>query len=162
MFFKKNDKTKCESELNNKRLLLQPLRLPFNLELISIFPSNFHHESHTKKFYMRSGDLGSHGIKLLRIWKITKYVLLLSESIEIIELGHSVGDILHFNNITSVIFAIVLGIFVLVGILIRGLFIYYIQCKAPNDRPINKMILCDQVFRYLYMSITFGFYWIYK
>ena len=69
----------------------------------------------------------------------------LSESIEIKESVKSVVDILHFDQITSVIIAIVMGICVLIGILIRGLFIYYIQYKAPNDRPINKMILCDQV-----------------
>ena len=69
----------------------------------------------------------------------------LSEGIEIIESAQSVVDILHLDQITSVIFAIVMGICVFVGILIRGLFIYYIQYKAPNDRPINKMILCDQV-----------------
>ena len=86
--------------------------------------------------------------------------VLLSESIEIIELGRSVGDILHFDKITSVIIAIVLGVCVLLGILIRGLFIYYIQYKAANDRPINKMIFCDQVhtlhiYIYIYILIIY-------
>ena len=32
--FRKNDKTKCDTELNKKELLFQMLRLLFNLELI--------------------------------------------------------------------------------------------------------------------------------
>ena len=38
-----------------------------------------------------------------------------------------------------------LGIVGIIGILIKILFIYYIKYKAPKDRPINRLMLFDQV-----------------
>ena len=41
-----------------------------------------------------------------------------------------------------------------VGLIIRGMFMYYIKYKAPNDRPINKMIFHEQVSSSCFESST--------
>ena len=64
---------------------------------------------------------------------------------EIIKSVKSVVNVLHLNQITAMAYAFGIGICFLIGLFIRGLFIYYVKYKAPNDRPINKMILYDQV-----------------
>ena len=40
---------------------------------------------------------------------------------------------------------LVLGIVTALGFVIKGVFIYYIKYEAPIERPINTMILSDQV-----------------
>ena len=65
--------------------------------------------------------------------------------IEIIKSVKSVVNVLHLNQITALAYALGLGICFFIGLFNRGLFIYYVKYKAPNDRPINKMILYDQV-----------------
>ena len=41
--------------------------------------------------------------------------------------------------------ALVFGIFGIVGLAIKGLFIYYAKFLAPEDRIINSMVKYDQV-----------------
>ena len=41
--------------------------------------------------------------------------------------------------------ALGVGIAAAIGTMIRGLFIYFLKYEAPKDRPINKLMLHDQV-----------------
>ena len=41
--------------------------------------------------------------------------------------------------------ALALIIVAIIGFVIKGLFAYYIKYEAPKERPINTMILSDQV-----------------
>ena len=41
--------------------------------------------------------------------------------------------------------ALVIGIIAIVRSIIRGIFIYFIKYEAPGKRPINSMMLSDQV-----------------
>ena len=49
------------------------------------------------------------------------------------------------GNVRGVCLAIGISIVALVGIIIRGLFIYYVKYAAPKERPINTLMLYDQV-----------------
>ena len=68
-----------------------------------------------------------------------------NQEIQIIESTQSYATILHLDSIASIALALALGIISLIGIFIKGLFLYYIKYKAPKDRPINRMIFIDQV-----------------
>ena len=70
------------------------------------------------------------------------------QEIQIIESSQSYVTILHLDSIISITLGLALGIVSFIGILIKGLFFYYIKYKAPNDRPINRMIFIDQVISY--------------
>ena len=70
------------------------------------------------------------------------------QEIQIIESTQSNVAILHLDSIFSIALALALGIISLIGIFTKGLFMYYIKYKAPNDRPINRMIFIDQVINY--------------
>ena len=65
--------------------------------------------------------------------------------IKVFEIHKSVVNVLHLNRITANTYVILLVFFNLVGLFIKGLFMYFVQFKAPKDRPINKMIFYDQV-----------------
>ena len=65
--------------------------------------------------------------------------------IKVFEIHKSVVNMLHLNRITAITSAILLVLFTLVGLFIKGLFMHFVQFKAPKDRPINKMIFYDQV-----------------
>ena len=67
------------------------------------------------------------------------------QEIQIIESMQSYAPILHLDSFFSIALALALGIISLIGIFIKGLFLYYIKYKAPKDRPINRMIFVDQV-----------------
>ena len=54
--------------------------------------------------------------------------------------------------------AIALGIIFIacIGLIVRGLFIYYLNYEAPGDRPINMMMLQNEVsylFKLMYSSL---------
>ena len=67
------------------------------------------------------------------------------EEIQIFESKLSVVNMLHMNNATAIVSAIIIGAISLIGILIKAFFVYYVRYKAPKDRPINTMIFFDQV-----------------
>ena len=72
-------------------------------------------------------------------------MLLAEDEIHILKLYQSGLSMLHLSTFANVISAILVGIDSLMGIVIKGLFMYYVKYKAPKDRPINRMILFDQV-----------------
>ena len=69
------------------------------------------------------------------------------QEIQIIESEQSNVTIFHVDSFISIALAFAVGMISFISIFIKGLFIYYIKCKAPKDRPINKMIFFDQVRR---------------
>ena len=75
------------------------------------------------------------------------------EEIQIIESKLSNVTILHLNSFISIALAIAIGLISFIGISIKGLFIYYVQCKAPKNRPINEMIFFDQVLKSMLMTL---------
>ena len=74
---------------------------------------------------------------------------LIMDEIQIFESNKSVVSMLHLDSVTLlVVSALMTGIDTFIGIFIKGLFIYYVQYEAPKDRPINRMILFDQVMNF--------------
>ena len=71
---------------------------------------------------------------------------IIKEEIIIYEFDFSAVNMLHLNTATAMVSAIIIGIISLIGILIKAFFMYYVQYKAPKDRPINRMIFFDQVY----------------
>ena len=70
----------------------------------------------------------------------------IQDEILIFESNKSVVRMLHLDSFTAIVVAtILIGINSFIGISIKGLFMYYVQYKAPKNRPINRMILFDQV-----------------
>ena len=55
------------------------------------------------------------------------------------------AQLLEEGNVKGISSAIGISIVALVGIIIRGLFIYYVKYAAPKERPINTLMLYDQV-----------------
>ena len=54
-------------------------------------------------------------------------------------------ELVEKGNVEGTSLAIVISIVALVGIIIRCLFIYYVKYAAPKERPINTLMLYDQV-----------------
>ena len=46
--------------------------------------------------------------------------------------------VLELSTLEGIGVALLIGGIASVGLIIRGMFMYYIKYKAPNDRPINK------------------------
>ena len=70
---------------------------------------------------------------------------LIEDEIQIYGFSRSVVHMLHLDSITAIVFAVLIGLVSLIGIVIKGFFMYYVRHKAPKDRPINRMIFFDQV-----------------
>ena len=87
----------------------------------------------------------------------------IKEQIQIYEFDFSAVNMLHLNAVTAMASAVIIGIISLIGIIIKGFFMYYVQYKAPKDRPINRMIFFDQVInvtQYIhYISHLLGHFW---
>ena len=77
-----------------------------------------------------------------------------NETISIVESEHSGLDVHEVGTWGGIGIFLILGAIALLGSVIRGVFIYYIKYEAPGDRPINSMIMCDQVRAYLHFLNT--------
>ena len=72
----------------------------------------------------------------------------IKDEIQIFESNISVVSMLHIESVAViVVISILVGIGSFIGIFIKGLIIYYVQYEAPKNRPINRMILFDQVIK---------------
>ena len=71
--------------------------------------------------------------------------MLTNETICIVESDHSGQEIQEVGQWYAIGIALMIGLIAAVGLVIRGFFIYYIKYEAPGDRPINTLILTDQV-----------------
>ena len=68
-----------------------------------------------------------------------------NESINICEATQSTVSLLELGKVEGFIIGTGLAIVAGIGLAIKALFIWYIQYRAPKDRPINKLIWYDQV-----------------
>ena len=68
-----------------------------------------------------------------------------NESIHVFESSVSIDDVLDVGLAGGIGLTIFLGSIATAGLIIKGIFIYYIKYAAPKERPINNMVLYDQV-----------------
>ena len=68
-----------------------------------------------------------------------------NETICILDSEYSSQKIQEVGTLYGIVIASIVGILAMVGLVIRGIFIYYIKYEALGDRPINALILSDQV-----------------
>lgn len=68
-----------------------------------------------------------------------------NETICIKEFEYSGQEIQDVGTLNGIGIFLIISIIAAVGLAIRGFFIYYIKYEAPGDRPINTLILSDQV-----------------
>ena len=68
-----------------------------------------------------------------------------NESIHVYESSVSIDDVLDVGLVGGIGLTIFLGSISTAGLIIKGIFIYYIKYAAPKERPINNMVLFDQV-----------------
>ena len=66
-------------------------------------------------------------------------------SIEVCEASRSTIGLLELGRFEGIGMGIGLGIVAGIGLTIKALFVWYIQCRAPKDRPINTLMWHDQV-----------------
>ena len=68
-----------------------------------------------------------------------------NESIHVYESSVSIDDVLGVGLVGGIGLTIFLGSISTAGLIIKGIFIYYIKYAAPKERPVNTMIFYDQV-----------------
>ena len=68
-----------------------------------------------------------------------------NESIQVYESSISIDDVLDVGLVGGIGLTIFLGSISTAGLIIKGIFIYYIKYAAPKERPINNMVFFDQV-----------------
>ena len=68
-----------------------------------------------------------------------------NETISIVESQPSNLKIFEVGRLKCGGIALGVGIAAAMGAMIRGLFIYFLKYEAPKERPINKLMLHDQV-----------------
>ena len=68
-----------------------------------------------------------------------------NESITIHESSEFSDEVLNVGVYGGTGITLVLGSVSLTGLIIKGIFIYYINYAAPKERPINNMVFFDQV-----------------
>ena len=71
--------------------------------------------------------------------------MFLNETICVLESEYSGQEVQDVGTGIGIGIALTLVVVAVVGFVIKGLFIYYIKYEAPQERPINTMILSDQV-----------------
>ena len=79
--------------------------------------------------------------------------MFVNESINICEATRSTISLLELGKIEGIVTGIGLAIIASIGLAIKALFVWYIQYRAPKDRPINTLIWYDQV-RIIYLSYS--------
>ena len=68
-----------------------------------------------------------------------------NESIYVLESSLSTLGLFQLGEIGGWGTALIFGILTSIGLLIKSVFVYYIHYWAPKDRPINALILVDNV-----------------
>ena len=71
-----------------------------------------------------------------------------NESITIHESSEFSDKVLNVGVYGGTGITLVLGSISLTGLIIKGIFVYYINYAAPKERPINNMVFFDQVSKY--------------
>ena len=68
-----------------------------------------------------------------------------NESITIYESSETSDRVLEVGVYAGAAISTCLGSIAITGLIIKGVFIYYIKYAAPKERPINNMVFYDQV-----------------
>ena len=68
-----------------------------------------------------------------------------NDTIQVVESELSKVQITKIGMLEGICLATAIGVVAFIGLAIRGLFIFYIKYRAPKQRPINKLMLDDQV-----------------
>ena len=68
-----------------------------------------------------------------------------NESITIYESSETSDRVLEVGVYAGAAITTCLGSIAITGLIIKGVFIYYIKYAAPKERPINNMVFYDQV-----------------
>ena len=68
-----------------------------------------------------------------------------NESIVVCQSSVEIDDVLDVGVAGSIGLMLFLGSITATGLIIKGIFVYYIKYAAPKERPINNMIFYDQV-----------------
>ena len=66
-------------------------------------------------------------------------------SIEVCETTRSTIGLLEIGKLEGIAMGIGLSFVTGIGLIIKALFVWYIQYRAPKDRPINTLMWHDQV-----------------
>ena len=74
-------------------------------------------------------------------------------SIEVCDASQSTIGLLEIGKFEGIGMGIGLGIVAGIGLTIKALFVWYIQYRAPKDRPINTLIWHDQVYFITFFGI---------
>ena len=80
-----------------------------------------------------------------------------NETICVLKSGDSGQQIYNVGTVNGISTSIVVGTISFLGLIIKGFFIFYIKYEAPRERPINTMILSDQVSQLQHSNINFHF-----
>ena len=81
----------------------------------------------------------------------------LNEAIQVLDTSLSNIGVLHLGGVEGAGLATILGIVASSGLMIRGIFVYYLANYAPKNRPINKLMMLDQVRNILSLHCNHNF-----
>ena len=74
---------------------------------------------------------------------------MINETICVVESELTYIRTLRTGRYEGISIALGIGLIALIGFIVRGLFIYYLKFEAPKERPINFLMLNDQVRNHL-------------
>ena len=89
---------------------------------------------------------------ILRKWNILEDPKMINETICVQESELSDIEILDQGKWPGSAIALVILLIALVGLIARGLFVYFLNYEAPKDRPINSLMFHEQVKYFLKSS----------
>ena len=70
---------------------------------------------------------------------------MLNETICVVESLPSDVALLNIGRWGGMSIALAITIIAVIGFIVRALFIYFLKYEAPNDRPINELMIHEQV-----------------
>ena len=71
--------------------------------------------------------------------------MMLNDTICLLHAKPSSLDVLNIDGWQAISLTIGIGFIAIIGLIARGLFIYFLTYEAPKDRPINVLMFEEQV-----------------
>ena len=71
--------------------------------------------------------------------------MMLNDTICLLNVKPSSLDVLNIDSWQAISLTIGIGFIAIIGLIARGLFIYFLTYEAPKDRPINVLMFEEQV-----------------
>ena len=71
--------------------------------------------------------------------------MMLNDTICLLNVKPSSLDVLNIDGWQAISLTIGIGFIAIIGLIARGLFIYFLTYEAPKDRPINVLMFEEQV-----------------